>query len=322
MSSEAVCRLCGRECRAQRSGPGASLGFCGAGEELVGVSQALIHRGEEPPISGSPPGGSGTIFFSRCNLECVFCQNWEISQTPGAGEDITPGALADIMFQLKAAGAYNINLVSPTPYCLQIAKAVASAKGRGLGLPVIYNTGGYDSPEAIEMLDGLIDVYLPDLKMGPQGGRWPDEWDSLSRDLLGVPDYPEKSLKAVKKMFAQVGHLRLDETGMAARGLAVRHLDLPDNLARTDRVLRWISDNLGPEIWLSLMAQYYPANKVRAGYNPELARYPGLGRPLSLREYEKWVGLAWSLGLANTFVQDLESSANYLPDFSKPEVFS
>jgi putative pyruvate formate lyase activating enzyme len=288
----------------------------------VGVSQALLHHGEEPPLSGSPPGGSGTIFFTRCNLSCVFCQNHAISQTPGAGEDVTAEDLAAVMLELQKMGAYNINLVSPTPYAAQIALAVFKAKNDGLSIPVVYNTGGYDSPEALDLMEGLIDVYLPDVKLGYQEPLRPGGADRRSEKLFGVPDYPAVNRRAVERMLKQTGHLRVGPDGLAVRGLILRHLVLPDNLARTDGVLKWIREDLGKETCLSLMAQYHPANKVETGYSPEFSAYPGLSRPLSVREYDMWVEKAWALGLENTFVQDLEAAGTYLPDFSKPGVFS
>jgi putative pyruvate formate lyase activating enzyme len=296
-------------------------GFCGSLGGLK-VSAALIHHGEEPPISGCPPGGSGTIFFTRCNLECVFCQNHQISQGKAQGELMSSMSLVELMFKLKEIGAYNINLVSPTPYVLDIVKALSMAKNQGLDLPIVYNTGGYDSDESLDMLEGLVDVYLPDAKLGYQGGKYPTELDPRSLELLGVPDYPQRNMEAMVKMLKQVGHLELDGHGLATRGLLVRHLVLPDNIARTNAVLNFIAKELGPMCHLSLMSQYHPCNKVELGHNPGFSRYPGLGRPLSIREYDKWVELAWSLGLENTFVQELDSCDNYLPDFSTTHVFS
>jgi putative pyruvate formate lyase activating enzyme len=315
------CHLCGRHCPARRSGKNPRPGFCGA-LEAVGVSQAVIHHGEEPPISGSPPGGSGTIFFTGCNLSCVFCQNHEISQVPGAGDLIGVDRLVAIMFDLRRLGAYNINLVSPTPYAFQVAQALSKAKTGGLNLPIVYNTGGYDSDEAIDMLDGLVDVYLPDAKLGAACGGPQGEFDALSQDLFGVPDYPARNARAIGRMLAQVGHLRVDGRGLATRGVLVRHLVLPDNLARTDRVLSWIKGGLGPETWLSLMAQYYPMNRVRPGRNPGFPKYPGLGRALTEREYGRCLEMVLALDLPNTFVQELGSASDYLPDFAKPGIFS
>jgi putative pyruvate formate lyase activating enzyme len=234
---------------------------------------------------------------------------------------MTPGMLADLMFKLKEIGAYNINLVSPTPYVLNIVKALCIAKNRGLDLPIVYNTGGYDSDSALDMLDGLVDIYLPDAKLGHQGGKYPEEMDPRSLELLGVPDYPLRNMAAIIKMLGQVGHLDVDGRGMATKGLLVRHLVLPDNIARTDAVLRFVRNELGPQCYLSLMSQYHPSNKLKLGYNPDFSRYPGLGRPLSIREYDNFVDIAWNLGLVNTFVQDPESGSNYLPDFATPWVF-
>lgn len=320
MKDTQLCSFCGRRCSVRKSGPKPVPGFCGALDKIK-VSAALIHHGEEPPLSGYPPGGSGTIFFTRCNLECVFCQNHQISQGNGLGDEMSPSMLSDLMFKLKEVGAYNINLVSPTSYVLNIVKALSMAKNRGLDLPIVYNTGGYDSDEALNMLDGLVDIYLPDAKLGYQGGKYPEEFDPRSSELLGVPDYPLRNRRAIVKMLQQVGHLEVDGRGMASKGLLVRHLILPDNIARSDSVLRFIRDELGVQCHLSLMSQYHPSNKLKLGHNPEFSRYPGLGRPLSIREYDCWVDMAWNLGLTNTFVQDLDSGRNYLPDFSTPWVF-
>lgn len=316
------CQLCGRACFPRRSK--GQTGFCRAGT-LVGFSNAVLHYGEEPPLSGDVPegenGGSGAIFFTRCVLRCAFCQNWQISQEPDAGRDIGVEELADIMLELEARSAVNINLVSPTPYVTEIAQALNLAKNRGLSLPIVYNTGGYDSLTALNIMDGLVDIYLPDVKMAPQAGVDPEEPDSLAARLLGAGDYPMVNRKAVFEMQRQVGPLTMDVRGLARRGLLIRHLVLPDNLARTTEVLPWLADTFGPTVYLSLMAQYHPTHLVRS--SPEEFRtFPGLSRNLSIREYEAAVELAWECGLYNTFVQDLESASNYLPDFSKPKVFN
>lgn len=317
--SSDYCHLCGRACLPKRQE--GQTGYCGAGT-LVGFSNALLHLGEEPPLSGGGelPGGSGTIFFTRCVLRCVFCQNWQISQSR-SGRDITVGELADLMLLLQEQGAFNINLVSPTPYVVEIAHALDQAKKRGLNLPVIYNTGGYDSLTALKILDGLVDIYLPDLKIASPADKGPDEPDSLAARLLGVGDYPKVNRKALIEMHRQVGPLKMDINGLATRGFLVRHLVLPDNLARTTEALPWLSDTFGPTVCLSLMAQYHPTHLVKS--NPEEFRaFPGLSRGLSMREYESSMELAWKCGLVNSFVQDLESAANYLPDFDKPKVFN
>jgi putative pyruvate formate lyase activating enzyme len=289
----------------------------------VGFSSSLIHPGEEPPLSGLVGnGGSGTIFFSRCNLSCVFCQNWQISQANQNTRDIGVDELVETMFKLASMGAHNVNLVSPTPYAFEIAKALSKAKIQGLSIPVVYNTGGYDSPTCLAMLDGLVDVYLPDAKIGLSPEADENDPDPDSMRLFGARDYVKYNRLALKEMKRQVGHLILDGRGLAAKGLLVRHLVLPDNLARTDSALRWLRDHLGADLHLSLMAQYHPAHLIKVGDNPEYRSYPGLGRPLSVREYEKWTDFAWSLGLHNTFVQDLEAATQMRPDFDKPDVFN
>lgn len=355
ISPDENCQLCGHACLARRAK--GEKGFCGAGQ-LVGFSTALLHHGEEPPLSGdgSLTGGSGTIFFTRCVLRCVFCQNWQISQGPSpasplsgdldrllnrrspasvadaietlapgrpevaVGRDIEVQELADIMLELEAQGAFNINLVSPTPYAAQIALALAEAKKRGLSLPVVYNTGGYDSLTALRLMDGLVDIYLPDAKMAPPAGIGPDEPDPQSARLLGAGDYPKINRRALIEMQRQVGSLQIDGRGLARRGLLIRHLVLPDNLARTAEMLPWLSETFGPTVHLSLMAQYHPTHLVTR--NPEEFRcYPGLSRPLSQREYEQSVDLALDCGLSNSFIQELSAATHYLPDFKRPKVF-
>lgn len=318
-SPDESCRLCGHACLARRSA--GEVGRCGAGR-LIGLSSALLHYGEEPPISGSgdESGGSGTIFLTRCVLRCVFCQNWQISQAP-SGRDVSAEEVAETMLELEARGAHNINLVSPTPYAGQLALAISSAKRQGLSVPIVYNTGGYDSLTALKLMDGLVDIYLPDAKMAPAPGADPDEPDSLSARLLGAGDYPKVNRRALLEMHRQVGPLQLDGRGLARRGFLVRHLVLPDNLARTTEMLPWLSDAFGPSVHLSLMAQYHPTHLVVS--NPEEFRaFPGLSRPLSIREYESAVDLALDNGLINSFIQDLESEAEYLPDFDRPKVFN
>jgi putative pyruvate formate lyase activating enzyme len=306
-------------CRADRYA--GERGRCGAGTR-IGFSAALIHPGEEPPLSGRDEnGGSGTIFFSRCNLSCVFCQNWQISQANQNCQDIDVDTLAEAMLSLAGRGAHNINLVSPTPYVPEIALAISKARNRGLKLPMVYNTGGYDSMASLAVMDGLVDVYLPDAKIGLPPGGDENEPDSISMRLFGAGDYVRHNRKALLEMKRQVGHLTLDGRGLAAKGLIVRHLVLPDNIARTDALLPWLRDNLGADLHLSLMAQYHPANRIQVGHNPEFRDYPGLGRPLSIREYEKWTDLAWGLGLRNSYVQGLEAAMRMRPDFTKPDVF-
>ncbi len=332
-SPDEHCQLCGRACLARRAH--GEVGFCGAGR-LVGFSNALLHPGEEPPLSGdgSQGGGSGTIFFTRCVLRCVFCQNWQIShlrglipdtEAPGGAgaqphRDITVEELADVMLELESRGALNINLVSPTPYAAQIVLALSAAKNRGLSIPIVYNSGGYDSLTALKLMDGLVDIYLPDAKMAAPAGVDENEPDSLSARLLGVGDYPKVNRRALMEMHRQVGPLRLDSRGVAQRGLLIRHLVLPDDLARTTLMLPWLAETFGPTVHLSLMAQYHPTHLVRT-HPEEFRAYPGLSRPLSIREYDRAVDLALECGLINSFIQDLEAATQYLPDFKRPQVF-
>ena len=318
VSPDDNCRLCGHACQAQRSL--GKTGLCGAGRE-VGLASALLHLGEEPPLSGGGelPGGSGAIFFTRCVQNCVFCQNWQISQRP-AGKDVSAAELAEVMLRLESEGAFNINLVSPTPYTVQIAQALGLARKEGLSLPVVHNSGGYDSLAALRILDGLVDIYLPDAKMAPPPGADLDEPDPRAARLLGAGDYPKVNRQALLEMRRQVGPLQLDGRGLARRGLMIRHLVLPDDLARTTVFLPWLAETFGPTVYLSLMAQYHPCHEVTA--HPEQFRsFPGLTRPLSVREYDEVMELALKNSLMNTFVQDLVAAGQYLPDFDKPKVF-
>lgn len=250
------CDLCARYCRVNRR---ASLQgvVCHTGERAV-VHGCCPHQGEEDPLRGSR--GSGTIFFSWCNLRCEFCQNWEISQK-GEGREVSPEQLATMMLGLQNLGCHNINLVSPSHVVAQIIAALAIAAARGLRLPLVYNTGGYDSPEALALLDGIVDIYMPDMKYGDSANahRW-----SHARDYWAV------NRAAVKEMHRQVGDLVLDEHGIAQRGLLVRHLVLPGDLAGSDRVMEFLAREISPSTYLNIMDQYYPC--YRASEHPEIAR--------------------------------------------------
>jgi putative pyruvate formate lyase activating enzyme len=296
-------------------------GACGIGDELL-VAQALIHRGEEPPLSGPGPGGSGAVFFAGCSLGCVFCQNHQISQSKAAWPPVSEDQMVDMMFMLKDRGAVNINLVSPTPHVLKIAPAIARAKSRGLGIPVVYNSGGYDSLEALAVMDGLVDVYLPDAKLAPPAGDSPGDPDGRSMRLLGVGDYPWVNRAALTEMLRQVGDFRIGADGLAERGMLVRHLVLPDDLARTTLLLPWLKEAFGTGVFLSVMNQYFPSNMVKAGFNEQFRDWPGLGRPLSEREYDRVVGQMMELGFDNAFVQEEGASELMRPDFDKPDAFN
>jgi putative pyruvate formate lyase activating enzyme len=251
------CNLCARGCHVNRllSTKGA---VCRTGERAT-VYSSGPHHGEERPLSGWR--GSGTIFFSWCSLACVFCQNWEISHR-GEGREVTAEELADLMLGLQEAGCHNINFVTPSHVVAQILSAVLLAAGKGLRLPLVWNSGGYDSLEALALLDGVIDIYLPDLKFADS---------EAARQYLGVKDYAEVNQRAVKEMHRQVGDLVLDN-GIAKRGLLVRHLILPENLAGTDRILAFLAREISAHTYVNLMDQYRPC--YRADEYPPLDRRP------------------------------------------------
>jgi putative pyruvate formate lyase activating enzyme len=269
------CDLCARRCRVNRckSIQGA---VCRTGERAI-VASFGPHHGEEDPLRGW--NGSGTLFFSGCSLRCVFCQNWEISQR-AIGREVEPEALADAMLSLQAQGCHNINLVTPSHVVAQVIAAVQIAARRGLHLPVVYNTGGYDSPEALRLLDGIVDIYLPDMKYGDS---------SVARRYSKVRDYMEVNRAAVKEMHRQVGDLALDEHGIAQRGLLVRHLVLPDNQAGTDRVLAFLAEEISSDTYLNLMDQYHPCYRAD--------EYPPIDRPITSAEYREALRLAERYGL-------------------------
>jgi putative pyruvate formate lyase activating enzyme len=271
----ADCDLCARLCHADRR-KGIAGAVCRTGERAR-VDSHGPHFGEEDPLRGTR--GSGTIFFSWCNLRCDFCQNWTISQK-GAGVEVEAEVLAGQMLELQDEGCHNINLVSPSHVVAQILAALEIAAGRGLYLPLVYNTGGYDSPAALELLDGVVDIYMPDMKYGNA---------DTARRYSHVSDYPQVNKAAVKEMHRQVGDLVLDERGLAVRGLLVRHLVLPGGLAGTRTVLKFLSREISKETYLNLMDQYRPA--YRAGEVEVLAR------PISRAEWHEALALADAYGL-------------------------
>jgi len=271
----ASCDLCARYCRVNRL-EGIRGAICRTGEQAV-VASYGPHHGEERPLRGWR--GSGTVFFSWCNLRCVYCQNWDISQQ-GEGRAATPEELADILLDLQAMGCHNINLVSPSHVVAQILAALAIASRRGLCLPLVYNTGGYDSPEALALLDGVVDIYMPDMKYGDS---------AVAHRYSHVRDYWEVNRAAVKEMHRQVGDLVLDERGIAQHGLLVRHLVLPGNLAGTDTVLEFLAREISPATYLNLMDQYHPCYRA--------ADYPPLDRRLTAAEYRAALAVAQRVGL-------------------------
>ncbi|HWQ83545.1 MAG TPA: 4Fe-4S cluster-binding domain-containing protein [Anaerolineales bacterium] len=270
----AECRQCAWACRANRLA--GKTGACKTGL-LAEVSSYGAHPGEERPISGS--GGSGTVFFARCNLRCQYCQNAEISQLQ-PGEPMSPEALAGIFLELQAQGCHNINLVSPSHVVTQILAAVLIAARQGLNLPLVYNTGGYDSLDALHLLDGVIDIYMPDMKYSSA---------AIAKYYSKIPNYPQVNQAAVREMYRQVGDLMLDEHGLARRGLLIRHLVLPGDLAGSAEILHFIAADISPDTYLNLMDQYHPAFNARL--------YPRLRRPVSQAEYRSVVELAQKTGL-------------------------
>ncbi len=269
------CDLCARACRVDRlkSAKGA---VCRTGKNPI-VSSAHPHFGEEEPLSGHR--GSGTIFFSYCNLKCVFCQNWEISWR-GEGMESTPRQLADQMLHLQNQGCHNINLVSPSHVIAPILAAVALAADDGLRLPLVYNSGGYDSPSGLALLDGVVDIYMPDVKWG-EGGP--------AHRYSGARDYPIVNRDTLREMHRQVGDLQLDENGIARRGLLVRHLVMPGGLAATERIFRFLAEEISRDTYLNVMSQYRPCYKA--------ARFPALNRSLSREDFQSAVELADRMGL-------------------------
>ena len=285
------CDLCARYCRVNRrlTIEGA---VCRTGERAV-VASYGPHHGEEDPLRGWR--GSGTIFFSWCNLRCVFCQNWQISQK-GVGRETGPEGIADMMLELQDLGCHNINLVSPSHVVAQIIAAVEAAAKRGLRLPLVYNTGGYDSPQALALLDGIIDIYMPDMKYGdPQPAR----------KYSKVRNYVDVNRAAVKEMHRQVGDLVLDEDEIAIRGLLVRHLMVPGGIAGTEQVLEFIARDVSPATYLNLMDQYRPCYRAD--------EYPEINRPITSEEYRAALDTAARLGLDRL---DRRGARAWLPDGS------
>ncbi len=276
--------------------------MCGAGT-FPKVARWLPHMGEEPPLIGT--GGSGTVFFSGCSMRCVFCQNFAISQH-GEGGEISIERLAEVMMELQTKGCHNINLVSPTHYAPLIALAVEEAKTRGLCIPVVYNTHGYDAPEALAWMAGKVDVYLADVKYAS---------DACAERFSGIRGYTRVNRKALHTMFSQVGHLQEDpETGLAERGLMVRILVLPENLEGAKDSLVLLKREFSTDLCLSLMAQYVPL--YRAG------ECPPLDRTLQADEYEEVLEFALALGFDRLWVQEPEAAKVGVPDFSADVPFA
>ncbi len=270
------CEVCPRNCRVDRLAE--KFAVCKTGRYAV-VSSHFAHFGEEDCLRGW--NGSGTIFFSGCNLRCVFCQNFDISWQL-RGSPAPPEKLAGMMLELQEMGCHNINFVTPEHVVPEIIEALPHAVERGLRLPIVYNTSAYDSMESLALLDGIVDIYMPDFKY----------WDSeMARKYSKAPDYPQVARRTIKEMFRQVGDLALDERGLAQRGLIIRHLVMPEEIAGTREVMRWVARELSVTTYVNVMAQYYPAGKVSG------QEYSEINRRLRPSEYEQALEEAWRAGL-------------------------
>ncbi|MGF7058379.1 radical SAM protein [Brassicibacter mesophilus] len=270
------CVLCPHQCKVNRKK--GERGYCRTLENPI-VSGAQPHFGEEQELIGNY--GSGTIFFSHCNLGCVFCQNYEISHC-GEGEEVSVNRLAAMMIYLKNKGCHNINLVSPSHIVPQIVEAIFIASQNGLDIPIVFNSNGYDLTDTIGLLDGIVDIYMPDIKFSD---------DNVAFKYLGVKDYYSIAKNAVIEMYKQVGNLKTDQNGIAYRGLLIRHLVMPYNIAGTEKIMQFISDKLSKDTYVNIMAQYYPSYKAH-----DIER---LKRRITLDEYEAAVNAAKEAGLRN-----------------------
>lgn len=291
------CMICPHKCGVNRLE--GNKGRCKCDDKLK-IALASLHMFEEPCISGE--NGSGTVFFSNCNLNCIYCQNYEISSL-GKGKEITTEHLAEIFLKQQEKNAHNINLVTPTMYVYQIIEAIKIAKSKGLNIPIIYNSNGYENIETIKLLNGYIDVYLPDLKYYT---------NELSKKYSKVDNYFETATKAIKEMYNQVGQAKFDENGLIKRGVIIRHLILPNHIQNTKNILKWISDNMPDDIYVSVMAQYFPTYKAK---DDDL-----INRKLNKKEYNEVLNYLYSLDLENGYIQELGlHEEEYVPNFDFSE---
>ena len=281
------CNICPRKCGVDRS---KNTGVCSVGEEIK-IARATPHFWEEPCISGTK--GSGTVFFSGCNMKCVFCQNYEIS-SGGKGKVVTPDRLTEIYYELIEQGVHNINLVTPTHFSKQIIKTLE----KPLPVPVVYNSGGYDSVEKLRMFEDKVQIYLPDLKYMSS---------ALAEKYSKAKDYPETAKKAIREMFRQTGEFILDDDGIMQKGVVIRHLMLPGQLENTLDVIDWVSDEFGDKVIFSLMSQFTPN---------ENCTLPELQQIITQEEYNKAVDYMYLCGIENAYVQDFSSAKKeYTPPF-------
>ncbi len=291
------CTICPHNCGINRLER--QIGRCKASDK-VRIALYSTHEFEEPCISGEK--GSGTVFFSNCNLSCIYCQNYEISQL-GKGKDISIEELAEIFIKQQDKGVENINLVTPTSYTLQIIEAIKMAKQKGLAIPILYNTNGYEKIETLKLLEGYIDIYLPDLKYAE---------DKIGLEYSKVNNYFSIATKAIQEMIRQVGVPKLDDRGMIKKGVMVRHLVLPNHIENSKKVLKWLKENLPNEIYISVMAQYFPTYQAK---NVEK-----LSRKLTKEEWEEIESYIDKIGIENGYVQELEEhEKEYVPKWEWKE---
>lgn len=287
------CNLCPRKCEINRLEN--RKGFCGANDRIK-IALADLHFYEEPCVSGK--SGSGTVFFTGCNMRCKFCQNYKVSQNL-IGKEIEIEELSDIFIKLQEKGANNINLVTGFMYIPHIVKSIKISRENGLKIPIVYNSSGYESVEALKLLEGYIDVYLPDFKYF---------YNDLGKRLSFVDNYFEKAKEAIKEMYRQVGPPKFDENGIIQKGLIIRHLVLPNHLQNTKEILKYIKKNIDDEVYVSIMAQYFPTYK---SFETE-----DINRKLTKEEYEEIENFAMKLNIKNGYLQDLENNEiQYVPNF-------
>lgn len=287
------CNICPRNCNVNRLNN--ELGFCHSGSSIK-ISKVSLHKWEEPCISGE--NGSGTIFFSNCNLRCCFCQNHKISHE-GFGKEVSIDRLSEIFIEQQERGAHNINLVTPTHYVPQIISAIEKAKAKGLNIPILYNSSGYEKVETIKLLKGYIDVYLPDIKYFS---------DKYAVKYSNAPNYFSYAESSVKEMVSQVGEVKLDSSGMIKKGVIIRHMMLPGLLFDSKKIIDFVVKNFGDSVYVSIMNQYTPM------FNAE--KYPEINKPLKPEIYDSLIDYALSAGITNGFIQENGTSSEaYVPDF-------
>ncbi len=299
----AECDICPRECHVDRLK--GKIGACNSAYLPI-VTSVCDHHGEEPVLSGSR--GSGTIFFGNCNMRCVYCQNYQISQEPESQmhNEVSTRVLAERMLYLQdELKCHNINLVTPSHFVPQIVRAVLEAVSMGLHLPLVYNTSSYDSVETLKELDGIISIYLADLRYAS---------NEMGRKYSRIRRYADSSRDAIREMYRQVGNLKVDDEGIAVRGLIIRHLILPNGIAGSEESLTWLVNEISPQVAVSIMSQYHPMFRAY--------KYKELNRRITPQEYAEVVRLVEKLGMENGWLQGMESAGYYLPDFAADEPFS